>query len=58
MVSIHAPLPRGARNGAHCANIGTASFNPRPAEGNLAEDVYNAGYVEFQSTPPRGGRPQ
>ncbi len=57
-VSIHAPA-RGATT-PHDQRVELrAGFNPRPrAGGDASTSAEIAGRVEFQSTPPRGGRPR
>ena len=57
-VSIHAPA-RGATWAAASVHDHARGFNPRPrAGGDCLRLLRWRGVASFQSTPPRGGRPQ
>ena len=58
LVSIHAPA-RGATPSLMDGRAARPSFNPRPrAGGDCPSTVRPESRIRFQSTPPRGGRPQ
>ena len=56
-VSIHAPA-KGATTSRHYRGVVPAGFNPRPREGgDCGRATVDSPPPEFQSTPPRRGRP-